>query len=90
MTEFVGNNSVSETTGLTLFFANSEQDPKIFFDLNHPAPNPEAIDGAEHTRQLKDIYEIARLSILWAQDHYKEYANQQQISTPSPQIGDKV
>ena len=66
LAEFVSNNSVSESTKVTPFFANAGQDPKIFFDLNEPASNPDSIDAQTHIQRLYEIHEIVKANMTWA------------------------
>jgi hypothetical protein len=86
----VRNNSILETTGITLFFGNAGHNPKIFFDSNSSAITLETFDTQQNVLELEKIHEMACLSIKLAQDRYKENIDNQRISAPAFEIGDKI
>lgn len=90
MAEFVANNTVSESTGVTPFYANHGQHPKLFFDLSIPSSNTEAFDAESHVVRLREIHETAKINMLWAQDKFKEYADRRRLPAPAYQNGDLV
>jgi hypothetical protein len=68
LTEFTTNNDVSETTGLSPFFANYGMHPKLNFEPDLQVNNPEEGQAQSFTHQLAEIHDFVKAEIAYAQD----------------------
>lgn len=85
--EFAYNNSVSSTTGMTPFFANSGHHP-IFDPLTFQS---EVVPSAEERiDKMKIILEDLRANLTHAQACYTEQANRSRLDVPQLRVGRKV
>jgi len=87
--EFCYNNSKSETTGVTPFFANLGYHPSHEFD------SPRASTGISEevqskAKRLREIHEKCHEEINWAQERQAEQANKRRSPDPALQVGDEV
>jgi hypothetical protein len=93
MAEFSYNNSVSETTKVSPFFANYGYHPKYEIQMkpDYPAKNKASkseID--EYVGKLKALEEHLKSEMKYAQAAQAEQYNRSRIPTPAYQIGDEV
>jgi hypothetical protein len=97
LAEFAGNNMISETTGVSPFFANYGFHPRMGIEPPRPAPP----DLSEHQRrEFFNANEIAnrfaavldQLKALsrQAQDRYEKNANTRRTDAPAHKVGDLV
>jgi transposase InsO family protein len=90
LAEFAANNHVSETTGLSPFFANYGMHPKLNLEPDLRIDNPEEVQAQSLTRLLAEIHDFAKAEIAYAQDQQREYADNHRMPAPSYLPGDKV
>ena len=87
LAEFAYNNSPSETTGVSPFFANKGYHPNLSFyperDLASSAARDFAVD-------LNDLHEFLKENIADAQKRYQTYADKRRTPPPDLQIGAQV
>lgn len=91
--QLVANNHVNESTGLTPYFVDRGQHPRLGFE----PPAAFAEDGRiEQIRADKLVEKLAAIqdylqqSLTWAQAKQAEYANRSRQPAPAYQVGDKV
>ena len=93
MAEFLANNHVNESTGLTLFFADNGFHPRMDVEL------PQAYTGSRKAEFLAADKIVAnqeeKLSHLqdqltWAQEEQAYWANQNRQPHPEYKVGDMV
>jgi len=89
MTEFMGNNHASETTGTSLFFANHGYDPRTDFITKqaHPTDDQEAWSFVV---TLTELYAHLRTEMGYAQERQQENPDRRRLLAPSCQVGHKV
>jgi hypothetical protein len=92
--QFAANNQVSETTGMTPFFAchayhprTGSEPPGIYGD---PPNHPQALAADQLVQHTREIMEFLQDEIAWAQGSYEYYANQQRQPHPRYNVGDLV
>jgi hypothetical protein len=68
MAEFTANNHVSETTGISPFFANYGLNPKINFEPDLQVDNPEENEAHTLAERLSKIHDLIKSEISFAQD----------------------
>jgi transposase InsO family protein len=86
LVEFAINNSVSESTGMTPFFANLGQHPRMISPpAGGTATPPKPIDA-----HLGAILENLRASLAVARDAQTEMANAHRTPSPRYKVGDQV
>jgi hypothetical protein len=95
MAEFAGNNTASETTGVSPFLANYGQHPRMGFEppTDKTRPAPQQLQAEEATRfaaRMKDLQTLLREEMLWAQALQQEYANRKRTPAPAYRVGDQV
>jgi hypothetical protein len=90
MAEFTANNHISETTGISPFFANYGLNPKIYFELDLQVNNPEENEAHTLTDCLSEIHDLIKSKIFFAQDQQQEYANQYHLPAPAYHPRDSV
>lgn len=86
LAEFALNNQESETTKTTPFMANYGYHPKMGnTTLEHGFS-----DGEEHLKEIRDIQDMARSEMLYAQARYQDNADVSRIPAPVFKEGDLV
>jgi hypothetical protein len=95
LAEFTGNNSTSETTGVTPFLANSGQHPRMGYELSTGIARPhyqrsQALDANVFIDKMKEIEAHLQEEMSWAQAVYENTANSHRAPAPAYQIGDEV
>jgi hypothetical protein len=97
LAEFACNNHVSETTGISPFFANYGYHPRLGVEPSHPCPPTLSTTArAEHFNansiadRFQKIHEFLRQEIALAQDRQEAYANASRSPAPAYREGDKV
>jgi hypothetical protein len=92
LAEFAANNVISETTGVSPFFANYGFNPRLGVEPSKPCPPNQR--QFYRANVIVDRFEriIAQLKALAQQsvDRYEEYANESREDAPRYQEGDKV
>jgi hypothetical protein len=68
MPEFAVNNDVSETTGISPFFANYGLNPKLDFEPDIRVDNSEEDQTHTLTNYLSKIHDLIKSEISFAQD----------------------
>jgi hypothetical protein len=66
--EFTGNNHVSETTGISPFFAQYGLNAKINFDLDMQVDNPQECPAHTLAYHVSKIHDIIKSEMSFAQD----------------------
>ena len=94
--EFACNNWESATTGLTPFFANSGQHPRIGNEPIAPQ-DPTADDlvmpedqALEFATNMDKVESYLHDEMLWAQAVYEKQANRRRMPPPNYKVGDRV
>ena len=90
LAEFVGNNTESETTKVTPFFANKGFHPRMGFEPTRPPTNTSELNAETFVAQMSEIQDILQSHMLLAQADYKKYANRHWGTAPQYKIGDLV
>jgi len=90
MAEFAANNSASETTKTSPFFACYGFDPRMDFTLGQSTPNPEMVDAEAKMATMHGIHEHLRAEMRYSQDRQEEGANARRLPAPRFEIGDEV
>ena len=91
LAEFVGNNTESETTKVTLFFANKGFHLRMSFEPNNSPPtNTNKLNADAFATRMKDIQNILRGHMLLAQADHKKHANRHRGTAPQYREGDLV
>ena len=87
LAEFAANNAVSESSRMTLFFANKGFNLSLSLDQFQPTSNQEAQDLAQH---MNDVIEELRANLLTSQEAQQSAANLHRVLVPSYQVEDQV
>jgi hypothetical protein len=90
MAEFAANNHVSETTGISPFFANYGLNPKIDFEPDLRVDNPEENEAHTLADRLSEIHDLIKSEMSFAQDRQQEYADRHRLPAPAYRPGDSV
>jgi hypothetical protein len=90
MAEFAANNHVSETTGISPFFANYGLNPKIDFELDIPVHNPKEDQACTLANHLSEIHDLFKSEMSFAKDRQQEYADRHWLPAPAYCPGDTV
>lgn len=97
LAEFAGNNMVSETTGVSPFFANYGFNPRMGVEPTKPCPpnisdaqRREFFRASEIADRFKAIIDMATALARQAQHRYEENANRHRDDAPKYRVGDKV
>ena len=91
LAEFTGNNTKSETTKVSPFFANKGFHPRMGFEPAEPLPsNIRKVNADAFATRMEEIQEILRDNMLIAQADHECHANQHRGPAPQYQIGDLV
>jgi len=85
--EFVYNNALSATTGVSPFFANKEHHPNITVHPKHEIASSQAHDFAVDLNELQSTLK-AEISVV--QQHYQKSANVQCSPASDFKVGNKV
>ena len=87
LTEFAYNNTLSTTTGVSLFFTNKEYYPNITV---HSKCNIAFSQACNFAIDFDKLQSILKAEISTAQQHYQKSTNAQCSPTPDFKVGDKV
>jgi Chromo (CHRromatin Organisation MOdifier) domain len=95
MAEFVYNNTMSETTRVSPFLADSGQHPRMGFEppTNMPRPHYQTLQAREANKFVKnmsDLEEYLKSEMKWAQAVYESNTNRNRDPAPAYQVGDYV
>ena len=82
LAEFVGNNTESETTKVTPFFANKGFHPRIGFEPTRLPTNANELNADTFVIRMEEIQNILRGHMLLAQADYEKHANCHRGTTP--------
>jgi transposase InsO family protein len=75
MAEFAANNHISETTGISPFFANYGLNPRMDFEPDIRVDNYEESQAQGLAEHLSDIHDLIHSEMSFAQDRQQEYAD---------------
>jgi hypothetical protein len=87
LAEFAYNNAPSETTGVSLFFANKGYNPAVTVHPEHDITNLAALDLAV---DLQELHVVLKEEIRNAQLRYQVAADRRRIPAPDFKVGDEV
>jgi transposase InsO family protein len=90
MAEFAANNSTSETTRVSPFFACYGFDPKMTITVSQRVANPESINALEKMETMRKLHEHLRAEMRFSQDRHEERANNRRMPAPWFEVGDEV
>ena len=92
LAEFVGNNTESETTKITPFFANKSFHPCMGFEPNttRPPVNTNELNAETFVTRMSKIQDMLRNHMLLAQADYEKYANRRRGTAPQYRVKDLV
>jgi hypothetical protein len=90
MAEFAANNHISETTGISPFFANYELNTKIDFEPDLRVDNREENEAHTLADCLSEMHDLIKSEMSFAQDRQQEYADQHRLPAPAYRPGDSV
>lgn len=95
--EFAGNNTISETTGVSPFYANYGFDPRIGVEPATPCPpaysthqKAEFFKAAEIAERFRNVLDQVSTLSRQAQDRYELNANTKRTDAPKYKAGDQV
>lgn len=91
--EFTANNSVSETTGMTPFFAELGYHPRTGAEPPgiYDGPGRPEIESADQlVNRTEAIREWLQDEIVWAQEEHQRHANKHRQPHPEYRLGDEV
>ena len=88
--EFAANNTASETTQVSPFFATFGRDPRMNFDLNQPIEKPEQARTHEAAANLRKIHDLVRAEMTATQFWYSEAYDKARRPAPKFEPGDQV
>ncbi|SLM41525.1 Ribonuclease H-like domain [Lasallia pustulata] len=80
--EFVGNNTVSEATKVTPFFANKGYHPRMGFEKIPATRVPQELKTNEFTTRMKELKEFLKTEMRFAQAKYETATNRHCIPAP--------
>jgi len=87
MVEFAYNNKVHTGTKVSLFQANSGQDPRMGFELR----KKERFEGAKKfAKKIKNVQEEVKAALTKVQENMKRYANRHRLEAVGYKVGDLV
>jgi hypothetical protein len=90
MAEFAANNHVSETTGISPFFANYGLNPKMDFEPDIRVDNPKEDQAHTLADHLSELHDLIKSEMAFTQDRQQEYADRHQLPAPAYRPGDTV
>jgi len=91
--EFMANNFVNESIGITPFFADKGYHPRTGLEPPgaYEGRGRAEIEKADKiTERVKNMREWLQDQLVWAQEEYAKYANRSRQPHPEYKIGDKV
>jgi hypothetical protein len=93
--QFEANNTVSESTKVSPFLANTGQHPRMGFEpptriVRRPYQALQALEANRMIEKMADIQQLVREEMTWAQALQEEYANRKRSPAPAYQVGDMV
>lgn len=89
MGDFSGDNANSKTTGVSPFFANYGYYLHIQAYL-FPARGPEKTEAETLVKTLKELQDVPRSEMTWAQEYHQEMTNRQRVSKQAFKPGNRV
>ena len=90
LAEFVGNNTESETTKVTPFFANKGFHPCIGFEPTSPPTNANELNADAFATRIERIQNVLQNHMLLAQADHEKHANCHRGTAPQYREGDLV
>lgn len=90
LAEFAFNNTKSDTTTVTPFFANFGYHPRAMPDLGESDVSIETLDVLPHVIELQKLHEDIHAEIIRAHTCHAEQANKKRHPDPVIKPGDKV
>lgn len=95
MVEFTMNNSTSESTRVSPFFANYGQHPRMGFEPPTGTDRPrhqrnQVLEANEFADKMSKVEQHVRDELRWAQAVYEETANRHRKPAPAYRVGDRV
>ena len=90
LAEFVGNNTESETTKVTPFFANKGFHPRMGFEPTRPPTNANELNANAFATHMEKIQSMLRNHMLMAQADHEKHANRHRGTAPQYREGDLV
>jgi len=87
LAEFAYNNSPSDTTGISPFYANKGYNPDIAV---HPERDIASVRARDFAVDLDQLHTLLRQQIKEAQTRYSEQANARRLPPPNYKIGDRA
>ncbi len=97
LAEFAANNQISESTGISPFFANYGFNPRLGIEPAKPASptmtktqKQEALNANTLAERMKRILEVARALMKEAKERYERQANEHRSEAPRYHEGDLV
>ena len=75
LAEFVGNNTESETTKVTPFFANKSFHPRMSVEPTRPPINANELNADTFATRMEDIQGMLQSHMLLAQADHEKHAN---------------
>jgi len=95
LAEFTANNTKSESTNVSPFFANSGQHPRLGYEPESREPRLayqqlQASEANAFVNSMKDIEDFLKQEMAWAQAVYAEKANQKRVPAPAYKVSDRV
>lgn len=89
--EFTGNNTESETTKVSPFFANKGFHPRMGFEPAEPPPsNIQKVNADAFAIPMEEIQKTLKDNMLIAQADHKRHANRHRGSAPQYKIGNSI
>jgi hypothetical protein len=82
LAEFAANSMFSETTGLSLFFANYSFHPRLGVEPIEPVDMPAARQASVFANQMSAIQDHLREQTTLAQARYEEAVNRSRATAP--------
>ena len=87
LAEFPANNAVSESSRMTLYFANKSFHSRLSLNLSQSASNQEAQDLVQH---MNNVIEQLKANLLTSQEAQQSAANLHRVPPQSYQVRDQV
>lgn len=93
--QLVANNHANESTGLTPYFVDRGQHPRLGVEppkeLDSPGPTRiQQLEADQLVAKLAAIQDHLQSSLAWAQARQADYANRTRQPAPEYRVGDKV
>ena len=90
LAEFTGNNTMSETMNMTLFFANKGFYPHMGFEPLATPTEPQALKVDEWANHMQELQKDLQEAMLFAQARHAANTDASHQPAPVYQVGDKV